>query len=67
MRALSVCWGLFELVLRGGLVLVVGAVKMVVMVVGDIRKNEFQADLDDDGGDSDADVGLDVDIGDEVK
>lgn len=61
------CWGLFELVLRGGLVLVVGAVKMVVMVVGNIRENEFQADLDNNSSDSDADVGLDVDIGDEVK
>lgn len=67
MRALSVCWGLFELVLRGGLVLVAGAVKMVVMVVGNIRENEFQADLDNDGGDSDADVGLDIYFRNEIK
>lgn len=49
-------------------VVVVGVgLEMVVMVVREVREDEFSADFDDKEGNDKADVGLDVKMPDEIN
>ncbi len=38
-----------------------------MMVVRDVRKNEFKTDLNDDGSNDNADVGFDIEMPDEIN
>lgn len=49
-------------------VVVVGILfKMVVMVVREMWKDEFETDFNDDDGDDEADIGFDIDMPDKVN
>ncbi len=41
--------------------------KMVMMMVREVRKNEFEADFDDNNSDDEADIGFDIDMPDEIN